>query len=206
MANAQAVPNLNAEIITCCSCSNNFHALCTSVKEKGKGICNMSFLKLFLTPSTKSNFKWFCDGCLTKFENTKTTTIEERFTVLAAQIVDLFKEVNNVKDIVSSSKKTYCSSEHCDSTVKTSFTPWSDGNRVQNMKSSLVIKHKSGDTAGDAADLSKIREIVVQNNIPVSNVGVSKNGNTFINCLSVESRDELQPLLSDHLVNKEFFL
>ena len=203
-----AQPALNSETITCCSCFGKFHAICSST-GKQQGICNQSFLKLFLTSTTKSNFKWFCDTCLTEFEAKKVTTLEEKFTVLADQLTSLSREFQDVKQAISTNDKSTDdnSSKCCGKTTcghgVSQPTPWGDENRVQKMKSSLVIKHKTGDSEKVPTDLNKLRDIAVANNIPVSNVGVSKNGNTFIHCPSVEDRNKLQPLLSEQLITKD---
>ena len=118
-------------------------------------------------------------------------------------MTDLSSDFKMVKEMISTGTKSICSSVHCDETGTAVSTPWSDNNWVHRLKSSLVIKHKSGDTTSTSTDLGKIREIAVKNNIPVSNVGVSKNGYTFINCPSAEDRDKFQPLLSEHLTNKD---
>ena len=52
-------------------------------------------------------------------------------------------------------------------------------------------------------DLNKIKDIAVNNNIPVTNIGVSQKGDTFIHCPSAEARDKLQPLISADLEDKE---
>ena len=47
-----------------------------------------------------------------------------------------------------------------------------------------------------------VRDIAVRNQIPLSNVGVSQSGDTFIQCPSASARDKLQPLLEADLANK----
>ena len=82
--------------------------------------------------------------------------------------------------------------------------PWKDAARVQQMKSSFVVKHKKDDaTTSPNINLARIQQIAVANNIPVSNIGVSKKGNTFIHCPSVEHRDKLQPLISADAKDKD---
>ena len=206
-------PALNTDIVTCCACSRSFHAICTAVTEKSNAICNLSFLKLFRTSTTKSNFKWFCDVCLTNFETNKTTTVDERFNVLANQIKEmarevkevknLSKEVNEIKNLIitNSSKSNINGSANANSSVDK--TMWSDEKRTCQMKSSLVIKHKNKDISSPALNLNVVKEIAVKNNIPVSNIGVSQKGDTFIHCPSAEARDKLQPLISADLPDRE---
>ena len=200
-----AQPALQAEIITCCACSKDFHAVCSSTSDKTEGICNQSFLKLFRTSTTKSNFKWFCNTCLTNFETNKATTLDERFNVITTQIRDmargfdqvanLSKELNEMKSLISNRDLTTNKMEQNNS--------WADAKRVHTMKSSFVIKHKTKSDTGSTIDVNRIRQIAVENNIPVSNVGVSQKGNTFVHCPSVEHRDKLQPLISADVNDKD---
>ena len=87
-----AQPALLAEIINCCSCSKDFHAVCSLTSDRSEAICNPSFFKLFRSSTTKANFKWFCDSCLTNFELNRATTLDERFSVIANQIKDMLKQ------------------------------------------------------------------------------------------------------------------
>ena len=177
--------------------------MCSS-SGKHEGICNQTFLKLFLTSSTKSNFKWFCDACLTEFETKKVTTLEEKFTMLSEQLNALSKDFKEVKDAIpSKSDVSGCSGEMTCSSSHNKNTLYGDGERVRKIKSSLVIKHKTGNPDTQPADLNELRKIAVENKIPVSNVGVSDNGCTYIHCPSVEDRNKLQPLLTEHLSTKD---
>ena len=80
---------------------------------------------------------------------------------------------------------------------------WTDAKRVHRMKSSFEVKHKNDGASGSIIDVNRIKHIAVENNIPVSKVGVSQKGNTFIHCPSVEDRYKLQPLSADVKDNVE---
>ena len=113
----------------------------------------------------------------------------------------LSQEVKELKDLIMKNNSTHGPAITNDTTNK---TMWCDEQRVHQMKSSLVIKHKSSDVPSTALDLNVVREIAVKNSIPVTNIGVSKKGNTFIHCPSAEARDKLQPLLINaNLVGKD---
>ena len=201
-------PALSSDIVTCCSCSQSFHAICSSV-DKSQGICTPSFLKVFRTATTKSNFKWFCDVCLTNFETNKSTTVDQRFSVLANQLKEmsvevkevknLSKDVTEIKNLILNNAKDNMGNE----STTADNTMWFNKQRVHQMKSSLLIKHKKDLNSPTAVDLNKIKDIAVNNNIPVTNIGVSQKGDTFIHCPSAEARDKLQPLISADLEDKE---
>ena len=196
-----AQPALNEHIIKCCSCSKDFHAICHGAGDRNTAICNKTFLNLFTTSSTKTNFKWFCDTCLTYFETNKATTVDDRFSVIARQISDMTKQFKEVKDLV-------CMNNHkrCQNSVHSNVTeggPWADDTRVSKMKSSLVVTHKDNGVSGTTVDLNVIKKIAVENSIPVSNIGISKKGNAFVHCPSVDDRDRLEPLIKANLQDKD---
>ena len=155
--------------------------------------------------TTKTNFKWFCDTCLTNFETNKATTLDERFSVITTQIKDmskgfekvanLSKELNEVKNMISNHGST--------NDLMVQNNSWSNTKRVHAMKSSFVVKHKTDSATGSTIDINRVRQIAVENSIPISNVGVSQKGNTFIHCPSVEDRDKLQPLISAEVQDKD---
>ena len=202
---------LDSNTITCCSCSKSFHAICTEITDKSDAICTQTLLKQFHTPSTKCNFKWFCDTCLTEFETNKASTSGQRFSVLAEQLKEMSNEINEVKHLSQEVKElknliiNNCSTNGSAITSNTANkSMWFDEKRVHQMKSSLVIKHTNNDVHATALDLNVVKEIAVKNNIPVTNIGVSKKGDTFIHCPSAEARDKLQPLLiSAKLADRE---
>jgi len=141
---------------------------------------------LFNSSTTRNNFKWFCDNCLTKHEESQVSTLGTRFTELVDQVSLMAAELSNVKDALTVQPNIPVSSS-------TSANVWNDTARVQHVRSSLVLKSSSdGQSSGlDAAKLKQLKDIAVKNKIPVSNIGTSKNGNTFIHCPSAADRDRL---------------
>ena len=134
--------------------------------------------------------KWFCDACLTKFEVSKVATIEDKYGELVSQISKMADALSEVKKDVGEMKSSAVQVQA--NTGNTVTSDWSNHSRVKSMKASLMIKQKPG---CQAPNFNKLREIAVKNHIPVSNVGVSQKGNTFIQCPTPEDRDKLQPLI-----------
>ena len=209
---AQTVPS--AELICCSTCKKHFHAQCTSV-DKSKFICNASLLKMFKTASTSENFKWFCDGCLTAWETNKVATADDKLSDLIEKVQKIADNVGNLNESVSALQKHsiekrtdevdanlsgISNMDNVNTGVKNAA--WDDTQKVDKIRASFVLKQKndSSKTADDfvAPDLNKLKDIAVNNGIPVSKIGVSKSGDTFIHCPSVGDRNKLQPLLQDN--------
>ena len=202
------------ESITCCSCSIMFHAHSCSASDKQDAICTSSLLKLFTGNTTKNNFKWFCDVCLTKFEINKATVVEDRFHEIMSQVTKMADMLNDVKSNVTamSAAKSYSpeganghtiseANGNSASTIN-NCSPWHNNTRVENMRSSLIVKSKPGNQPTQV-DLNRVKSLAVKNKIPVSKVGVSGSGHTFIHCPSIKDRDKLQPILTADLQDNE---
>ena len=188
-----------SEIITCATCKKSYHALCSSIVNKHDGICNSSFLKLWQTPSTKMNFKWYCDACLTDKENCEHSDMQTQLYILINQVKELAKEVKELKDgVYKPNGATNSETESTGVLQSPSYSgAWSNLKSVESLKSSLMVKPVSNDKTPVALD--NIERIVVKNKIPVSRVGVAANGNTYIHCPNRAARDKLIPLLETDL-------
>lgn len=189
----------HTEAITCDTCKKMFHAICPSATNKQDTICNVSFLKLWQSSSTKNNFKWHCDTCLTDMETAKSASLEAVVHTLVQKVSDLTNEVQQIKQ-----PQAVCSDNSTSAFAPVTYGgSWSDPKAVQNLRSSLVIKPVAdADGKKSTVNLENVRKIAVDNNIPVSKVGVSANGNTFIHCPSSAARDKLQPLLASNNPNQ----
>ena len=66
--------------------------------------------------------------------------------------------------------------------------PWFSQSKVEKMKSVLVVKKQDG----QKENLDKLEQTVVDNNIPLTNSFVNKNGDKVLVCPSVEVRDNLK--------------
>ena len=74
------------EIIKCFQCKAGFHAVCDGSND----ICNKSLLVLYKQKSSKRNFTWFCDKCLTHLEAIDT----EAQTSQTRKVDDLEKKID----------------------------------------------------------------------------------------------------------------
>ena len=192
------------DVIICTTCKCVFHAICPTSKEHDF-ICRATFLKNWNSPSVKSNFKWYCDCCLTKHEEKAVSTMEERFDKLVDLVTELSAEVKSLKSSPNVLAARDQVSIESSAPVTPSSTVWSNEKRVKSIKASLVIKNKPGNTSttDKDADLLKLKALAVSNKIPVSRVGFDSNGNTFVDCPSETDRNKLQPLLANDFADKD---
>ena len=67
--------SLRGESVQCYTCKGLFHVVCESAQGDDK-VATKTTVTSFLQPSTKENFLFFCDRCLTEMEirNTESET------------------------------------------------------------------------------------------------------------------------------------
>ena len=191
----------NTQCLKCVECDGVYHAVCTSAADKEAQICNISFLKAFLTPSVKCNFTWVCDHCKTQAESDKVATLRQVMNEMskshAAQITTLTESIETLSDRVNSIALNFKPDE-TKPTVSNN-TVWDERERIRNIKSALVVKP---DVEGNKVNLNTVKKIVSNAGIPVDSVIESSNGETFVNLPDAESRDRVSQLLEEkHAAN-----
>ena len=195
----------DAEIIKCFSCEFSFHALCDSTDGNSNPIAKKTHLSLHKQASTKPNFLWKCDRCLTISEENQAATLKEMVSKLVERLGSLenrlSKEIKSqvaeefVKLTVSQNSEFTKLTETVSNNTASSVAPqgaWADSKKVSDMKSSLMVKP---DGEGKPIDVTKVRKLVRENGIPVNKVVATSTGDTFINLPNEKSRDKLLPLL-----------
>ena len=195
-----------SELIKCSYCKEHFHAICDAY-EASKAICNKSFFRLFTQGSTKNNFTWTCDACVTNIEIAKHATLEQQVQSLMGIVTTLSKEVKELKSLaVPIFKKTSSGTGNTEEVLKTTTIQeadgvnpktWSQVARHTPEKASLLIK---GDN-GKAIDLDIVKDIVVTNKIPVTSTAVKDNGDTYLNFPCQHSRAKATPMIKSKMAD-----
>ena len=193
----------DTEMIRCDTCKFHFHAICDSTEGSNDGIAKKTHLGLHKQASTKKNFIWKCDRCMTISEHNEAATVKEmiqqlieRFTHLETNLPQQIKA--SVKEEVQNIQSQTPDLDKLSETIATKIsdptmaTKWNNPKQVEEMKASLLIK---ADSDGNSVDTKKVKKIIMDNGVPVNKVVVSSTGDTFINLPDQKSRDKLQPLL-----------
>ena len=193
----------DTDVITCEICEFHFHAVCDSDDGKGPNkIAVVSHLKLFKQSSTKKNFSWKCDQCLTISEQNQAATVKEAISQFMVQFAD-FKNTlpDKIKQIVKSEMENVTTSQTEEfnkftENINTQPTAPSYADKVRDTppdtKKAILVK---ADKDGRPVDKKKVSKIIRDNGVQVNKVVVSSTGDTFINLPDDKSRDKLQPLL-----------
>ena len=187
------------EMIRCYHCKNNFHALCG---HSGDKICNKSLLVLFLQKSTKRNFVWYCDSCITRTELTSTDTqtyYNQKVDDLAGKIDQLSAQVNSIADVISTPNQNAAPLLETNGLMNSgenfsSSNAWGNVSKVTIMKNNL----------GSPADLNELEKRVVDNHIQITHSKRNNNGDVVITCPNSSAANKVkniaQQLLPDHTI------
>lgn len=135
---------------------------------------------LFNQKSTKRNFVWYCDPCLTHLEavgtdgqpsqSNKVDDLEKKIDLLTTQ-------VSSITDMLTPSIQQSTNSVLSDSPVGNNVPV--RNNAWQNTSKVMIMKNNLG-----TPNLQLLEEKVVDNQIQVINSRKSKNGDIIITCPS----------------------
>ena len=87
---------IDKEIIPCSNCKGRFHAIC---KTSPKKICSTSLLNNYMSTNTRDNFLWFCDPCLTKFQNDQGENESQRLHIIEKKYEDIEMKLEEIKSL-----------------------------------------------------------------------------------------------------------
>ena len=188
------------EILKCFRCKFNFHALC----KGSTALCNKSLLVLFHQKSTKKNFVWFCDICLTELEINETESMAshtQKVNDLENKIDLLSAQVTSITDILSpDSQSGLLNRPGAVSTVQSGNAT---NNVWQNTSKVLIMKNNI-----ESPNLEQLEKRIVGEQIQVSNSKRNTNGDVVITCPTSVAANKVKELaaelLPDHTVKDPY--
>ena len=130
------------EVLNCYQCKVNFHVLCGG----SNAICNKSLLILYQQKSTKKNFVWYCDSCITQLEVLETesqTSNSQKVDELEKKIDVLTDKVTSITEILTPVRSpdfptlTDTSNTLLSNTQSNTGNAWQNSSRVMIMKNNL---------------------------------------------------------------------
>ena len=184
-------PPMN-ECTICYLCKETFHAVCASHEDGSIG--SKTMVKTFVAASTKANFKFFCDECLTTFERKLAETSNDKLNSLVTHVSGLEKRLTEL-----SNKLDRPDPIRSQAAMKSNF--WNDAERLAKVKlppheAVLVIK-KPTSNEENSEKLKEIQTTIVTNNIPMIKSYNNKAGDTIMVCETENDRDKLKTLIAE---------
>ena len=208
--------SLDPELIQCRLCNKRFHVVCSEASNDEKWAVK-SMVATFKYTSTRRNFMFLCNNCLTNLEKNKADIDGQRIQKMESNMENITKELIEIRKLVStnitiSSNADPEAMNNVDTTdslpkpsvpkPKTSGTNiWHDTERLATVKAkpseSVLVINKSDDVETDQMNLDLVESKVIEGKIPVNKSYTNKDGNLVVVCNSVESRDALKDQLAE---------
>ena len=179
-----------------------FTALCNSANADDR-LATKTMISNFLQPSTKSNFLFFCNKCLTKLEVSSVESDSNRINVLETKMNNID---NQLKEITSMLKSTAGSStsptkQNQNQTLKErpKDNIWFDSEKLATVKAppvkAVLVISNTSDPQTDTENQNIVEKTIIENQISLSQTYKNKSGDLVLVCDSEETRDELKNLV-----------
>ena len=207
--------NLDAHTVQCWLCKNMFHAI-NCENDKNCVSAPTVFNNQLLPALNKSgayekrfgHFLFVCDFCMTKSEKDQTMTKNDQVNVLDKKIDQLqsdfrceLLEIKNVlKEVVTNSHVRTSEQDTSATTNICIDSPWDDAQKVDHIKTMMVIKK---DKDGKSVDMKLLEKTCVENGVGVLNsFKLNKSEDTAVVCKSKKDaeilKQKLTATLPDH--------
>ena len=187
------------EHVKCYSCNKLVHVICSGASNDEK-VATKTMINGYLTSSTKRNFVFYCDKCLTELEISKTQTESKRIENLEKNMFGINNQLSKIMELLSNQDKSKNDKE---TIVTTNYLSkdniWSNSERLANVKApepkSVLIINKDGDSQKNIETQNIVEKIVVDNDITLAESHKRKDGDLVLVCKSEEERNELKNLV-----------
>ena len=186
------------EVLNCYRCKVNFHVLCGG----SNAICNKSLLILYQQKSTKKNFVWYCDSCITQLEVLETesqTSNSQKVDELEKKIDVLTDKVTSITEILTPVRSPDFPTLTDTSNTLLSNTQSNTGNAWQNSSRVMIMKNNHG-----PPNLEQLEQRIIGEHIDVTNSKRNMKGDVIITCPTSTAANKIKDLatelLPDHTV------
>ena len=201
------------ELVSCLMCKKKFHVVCPEAKGDGKW-ATKSLMTNYKATSTKKNFAFLCNCCLTAFEKNQADYDGQRMRKMERNLDVINKELLEIKKLVSSNITLQIPPNGDDKTdppinpqlvvkakeVEPMTNIWYDTERLASVRAkpaeSVLVVNKALDPGVDKTNTNLVENMVIESRIPVKRSFTNKNGNLVVVCDSEESRNELKEKVS----------
>ena len=182
----------------CYSCNGLFHVICGSAGNDDKVATKTTILHMKQT-STKDNFKFYCDRCLTEMEIQKANTDGKRLDMLEKKMSGIDKQLGEMMKILSTKNNSVVAATKKEQTPVAAGSIWLDKERLAKVKAPepkavLVISNPT-DPKEKEETQEIVEKVVVDNAIALAESHTNKEGNLVLVCQSQQARDDLRDLV-----------
>ena len=188
--------SVRGEHVQCFACKDYFHAVCSSVNADTR-VGTKTMVSLFLGTSTKRNFVFYCDKCLTELEiksaeseSARVDTLEKKMNNIDKQLEEIMKVL---KDKTKDKQVEQVRAKNKEMKVD---SIWDNKERLANVRApepkAVLVINKSDDTNKNIENHEIIEKAVMDNDISLSKSYENETGDLVLVCESQEARDKLK--------------
>ena len=152
----------------------------------------------FLAASTKNNFKFYCDKCLTNLEISMAESETNKLNNLEKKYIGMEKKLEEIKELLLVKGDEAVIPKIVMDKPVTNI--WDDKEKLEAVKaplpkSVLVIK-RAEEEERNVQNHNFIENTLMNHNIPVTKSFKSKSGHLLVVCESKDARDQINDLVS----------
>ena len=193
--------SVQGEHIQCYTCCDHFHAVCSAASPDDK-VATKTTVSQFLLTSTKRNFVFYCDKCLTELEIRKAESESQRVDILEKKMNGIDSQLGAIMKLLSEQSKTQETMQHGKKNGDTNGESiWFDKERLATIKApepkAVLVVGKSQDSEKETENHDIIEKAVMENHIPLSETYENKSGDLVIVCESKDARDKLKTVVEN---------
>lgn len=189
------------EHVQCFTCRSNFHAVCSSVSNDDKLATKTTVIN-FLLGSTKKNFAFLCDICLTTLERNTADTDTQRINSLESNMSTMNDQLSEIKQLLLKKDMPVLSTKNVTVEKSQPSNPssiWFNKERLETVKAppapSVLVVGKTNEEDKDQKNMEVVEKVIMENNIGLQKSYKNKSGELVIVCNSKESRDNLSNIV-----------
>ena len=187
------VLSLDQEFVECGICDKKFHAVCSSCSADDKW-ATKTMIQMFKASSTKRNFRFSCNYCLTALETNKADVNGLRVRKLEENMDRINSELKKITELVTPKEAAVKPSTAPSDQRKSNI--WFDEEKLASVKAkpaeSVLVINKGANSTVDKTNQDLVENMVVQGKIPVTKAYKNKEGNFVVVCDSTETRNTLK--------------
>ena len=182
------VVSVATENLQCFMCKSSYHCTCTTIADDDK-VGTKSLVTHMNRASTKANFKFYCDVCLTNMELNMAKSEAERMRVVESNIDSIKKELADIKSLLKPSDPKPAVPKSPDENI------WFNQERLASTKvppaKPMLVVNNMQDSSNGA-----IEKVIVDNGFPVTKSYKNNSGDLVLVCDTPDTREQLKSAIA----------
>ena len=181
---------VDAEYLTCASCKSNFHAICAASNNEEKW-ASKTMINLYKSSSTKENFKFYCNSCLTHKETNEAGIDKLRVKLLEDNMKLIMKELVEIKSTLA--LKSDSTIVNASASQKNPwFTDKVTTTTIMPPSETVLVLDKAGDYKIEDLNKKAVEKIIIENQKDVKKSFINTKGSLVVVCEDSKKSDFLK--------------